>query len=59
MMYTAGDKITKVDLKRKYHITSMDNLTSHNLFNMVERGMRDFRKAMAFASDKWDFKKEE
>ena len=52
MTHTAGDEITEVNLKMKDYIASMDDLTGCNLFDMVGRGIRDFRKAMAFPLDK-------
>ena len=56
MTFTAGDEIDLADLKRKHRITSTEALSGRNLLDMARRGMRDFRKAMAFAKDKWDIK---
>jgi hypothetical protein len=56
MTFTAGEEINCADLKRKHHLTSDEHLSGRNLLDMARRGMKDFRKAMAFAKDKWDVK---
>jgi hypothetical protein len=57
MTFTAGEEINCADLKRKHRLTSDEHLSGRNLLDMARRGMKDFRKAMAFAKDKWDVKK--
>ena len=57
MTFTAGEEINCVDLKKKHRVSSDEPLSGRNLLDMARRGMKDFRKAMAFAKDKWDLKK--
>ena len=57
LTFTAGDEITTADLVKKHRRSSTELVSGRQLFGMAERGMRDYRKALAFTKDKWDEKK--
>ena len=55
-LFYIGSDITFSDLKLKNR-TGTELLNGRQLLDMAKRGMKDFRKAMAFTGDKWDMKK--
>ena len=57
LVFTAGDEITTADLVLKHCSSSTELVSGRQLFGMAERGMRDYRKALAFTKDKWDVKR--
>ena len=50
-LYYAGSNITHSDLKLRNH-TGTELLSRYQLVYIAKRGLRDYRKAMAFAGDK-------
>ena len=57
-LYYQGSDITYRDLEKKNR-TGTAILNGRQLTDMAKRGTREFRKAMSFTKDKWDFKKNE
>lgn len=51
-----GTDITFLDLQKKNRVGAT-LLNGWQLLDMAKQGLRDYRKALAFASDKWDVKK--
>ena len=50
LAFTAGDEITTTDLVKKHRSSSTELVSGRQLFGMAERGMRDYRKALAFTT---------
>ena len=57
-LYYQGSDITFRDLEKKNR-TGTAVLNGRQLTDMAKRGTREFRKAMGYTKDKWDFKKNE
>jgi len=56
--YYVGTDITYRDLRLKNRVGTV-LLNGRQLLDMAKKGMTDYRKAMAFTSDKWNLKKRE
>ena len=57
LTYTADDQINTADMVKKHRNNSNELVSGRQLFGLAQKGMRDYRKALAFTKDKWDFKK--
>ena len=55
-LYYIGSDITHSDLEKKNR-TGQELLNGRQITDMAKRGLRDYRKALAFACEKWDMKK--
>jgi hypothetical protein len=53
--YYVGHEITHDDLEKK-HRTGPSLINGRQLTDMAKRGMKDYRKALAFTKKKWDLK---
>ena len=56
VFYYLGSDISYHDLKKKNR-TGVTLLNGRQLLDMAKRGLKDYRKALAYATDKWDIKK--
>ena len=54
LTFTAGDQINTADMIKKHRNNSNELVSGRQLFALGQKGMRDFRKALAFTKDKWD-----
>ena len=57
-LFFLGTDITFSDLEKKKHSGST-LLNGRQLVDMAKRGLKDYRKALAFTTDKWNIKKNE
>ena len=58
-VYYIGSDITKNDLEKKNRNGSNTILNGRQITDMAKRGLRDYRKALSFTTDKWDLKKKQ
>ena len=64
-VFYTGTDISFSDLEKKNRTSNTNPRTSNTLINgrqltdMAKRGLRDYRKALSFTTDKWDLKKNE
>jgi hypothetical protein len=58
-VYYTGTDITKSDLEKKNRNGSNTILNGRQITDMAKRGLRDYRKALSFTTDKWDLKKKQ
>ena len=56
-VFYTGTDITSSDLEKKKRTGSTIIINGRQLTDMAKRGLRDYRKALSFTTDKWDMKK--
>jgi hypothetical protein len=57
-LYYVGSEIRHEDLEKKNRV-GRELLNGRQLTDMARRGLKSYRKALSFANDKWDIKKNE